>query len=294
MHRSAIGLIVLVMSVGDVEAAEDRAIVPAVARAVAILDALVANGGDPMSSTQLARQLNIPKSSTINLCRQLTTERLLRRVDGLYALGPKLTTLGAVCLASIDTVREFRDVCASRGPECDQTVKLATLGDHGDVIYLARHDSGRPSTLVIDVRVQQPAHCTATGKAMLACLSEPEFEHWISSRRNDFTRPTANSIGSESALRSVVRDAQVRGYAIDDEECIEGVFCVGTALGSRNTADDVLGLSFALLKQRASSERVAELADEVRLMALELAARLGNGYVPLSGRTTRKPPAVKR
>ena len=51
-------------------------------------------------------------------------------------------------------------------------------------------------------------------------------------------------------------DVRRDGYSIDDEECIEGVFCVGTAIANRRDQSNTLGLSVALLKQHASEKLV--------------------------------------
>jgi IclR family transcriptional regulator, blcABC operon repressor len=256
---------------------ERGALVPAIARAAAALDALLANAGDPMSLSDLARQLRIPKSSMSNICSQLVQERLLLRVDGMYRLGPKLAALGAVYLASVDVVREFQSICSERDPSPAATAKLAALGEHGEIVYLARHDVARPAGLSLDIRVQQPAHCTASGKAILASLPDEAVTRWLETSA-PLVRRTANSITDRQALWAVIAGARERGFAVDDEECIEGVVCVGTAISTKDDAGEPLGLSLALLKQHAVDSRLSALAAEVRRLALALVDRLGRGY----------------
>ena len=250
---------------------------PAIARGAAVMDALLGNAGDPMTLSQLARHLGVPKSSMANICTQLVEERLLLRVDGMYRLGPKLAALGAVYLASVDVVREFQSVCGERDPGSGATAKLASLGEHGDIVYLARHDISRPSVLTLDVRVQQPAHCTSAGKAMLASLPDEEISHWIK-EYSPLARQTANSITDSDGLWKAIAEARQRGSTVDNEECIDGIVCVGTAISTPNETGEVLGMSLVLLKQHASAERLAALTAEVRRLAGALADRLGNGY----------------
>jgi DNA-binding IclR family transcriptional regulator len=252
-------------------------LVPAVARAAAALDALLANAGDPMSLSDLARRLGVPKSSMSNICSQLVEERLLLRVDGMYRLGPKLAALGAVYLASVDVVREFQSICGERDPSLAATAKLAALGEHGEIVYLARHDVARPSGLSMDIRVQQPAHCTASGKAILASLPDEAVARWLEAF-SPLVRRTSKSITNGQALRAAIADARERGFAVDDEECIDGVFCVGTAISTKDDTGEVLGLSLVLLKQHAFEDRLGDLAAEVRRLSLALVDRLGRGY----------------
>jgi DNA-binding IclR family transcriptional regulator len=240
----------------------------------------MANAGEPMSLSDLARRVGVPKSSMANLCAQLVEERLLLRVDGMFRLGPKLATLGAVYLASVDVVREFQAVCAERDRSSAETAKLATLGEHGEIVYLARHDPPRPSGLTLDVRVQQPAHCTAAGKAMLASLPDRELVRWVE-QSVPLAMRTTKSLTDEEALWRAIREARQAGYAVDDEECIDGVVCVGTAMNTKDATGEVLGISIALLKQHAERRRLTALAGEVRHLAEQLVDRLRNGYTVL-------------
>ncbi len=255
-----------------------RSAVPAVRRAAAILDAIMNRQGGPMSITELSSQLRIPKSSTLNLCNELVESRLLRRIDGRYQLGPKLATLGAVYLASVDVVREFQDICSARSAELQETIKLAVLGDRGELVFLARHDAARSPGILMDVRVQQPAHCTASGKAMLSLLSARGLEQWLDGRTN-LVKLTPNSIGSADELRCQLEAVRDRCYATEDGECIEGVFCVGTAIGRAQDDEAIYGLSISMLRQRATRAHVARLAAELQSIGAELGKRLGDAYV---------------
>ena len=204
-----------------------------------------------------------------------------------YRLGAKLAQLGAVFLSSVDLVREFQDACITHNPPAGQTTKLAVLGDHGDTIYLSRHDPIRPASLIFDFGVQQPAHCTSSGKAMLACLPEEEFLAWSEERGE--RPPTRHSLGTLAALRDELEIIRTSGVAFDAEECHDGVFCVGTALANLNDPSDVLGLSFVILRQQATDEVVANLSSEITRIAEELSARLGGGYLTLSQLMGNKP-----
>jgi ribose transport system substrate-binding protein len=73
-------------------ASESR--VPAVSRAVAVLDDLARNG--PATLANLARRLTLPKSSLLGLCQALMEERLLTQdLSGRYTLGLAVAELAA-------------------------------------------------------------------------------------------------------------------------------------------------------------------------------------------------------
>lgn len=72
--------------------------VPAVARAVALLDAVVASENG-LTLSGIARGLEAPKSSVFNICEALVAERLLRRdASGRYRIGVRIAEFAAAQL----------------------------------------------------------------------------------------------------------------------------------------------------------------------------------------------------
>ena len=117
---------------------EDRSpLVPAVARAVAILDLVAVSGH--IGTNEIARQLNFPKSSTANICLELEEARLLVRRESGYALGRKLLELGGHYLQSVDALREYYDLCASLPILSRESSRIAIL-DGTDVLYLGKYE----------------------------------------------------------------------------------------------------------------------------------------------------------
>jgi DNA-binding IclR family transcriptional regulator len=114
-----------------------------------------------------------------------------------------------------------------------------------------------------------PATSTATGKAALASLDPRELD-----RRLDGV--TALAPASPRAHRSVdalLRDLEgvrARGYAIDDEETMEGVVCYGIAIPGRQPGEGPNAASITLLKVRATEERVPLLVADLRTLAERL------------------------
>jgi IclR family transcriptional regulator, blcABC operon repressor len=242
-----------------------ESLAPAVTRAAAILDVLGADGAVAYGPSELARRLGLPKSSIANICGTLADVGLLRRIGTGFALGRKLAELGGAYLAAMDLVQEFYEACRELPTGSDETVQLAVL-DGLEMTYLARHDGRQPVRLTSQIGRRLPATSTATGKAALAALSDPELER----RMAGLTMLPAYTPNAHRTVRDVMRDlvdVRSRGYSIDDEETIEGVVCYGIAIPGREPGEGPHAASITLLKARATTERVPALVADLRRLS---------------------------
>lgn len=239
---------------------------PAVTRAVAVLEELARRQG-PLSLTELARALDLAKSTVANLCSALEDSHMIRRVDGRWALGYKVVELGQGFLAGTDIVEEFRRATAKLTTASQETVLLAVL-DGMDVVYLARHDGTQPVRLASDIGRRMPAVVTALGKAMLASLPPAELDRRLATL-DELPLLTPRSHRSMDALRRDLDATRERGYAVDDEQNTEGVTCIGVAMpGSPQTPAAV---SATMLTVRVSTELRETVVRDLSDLARELA-----------------------
>ncbi|HEY8799368.1 MAG TPA: IclR family transcriptional regulator [Candidatus Limnocylindrales bacterium] len=254
-----------VAPIADDTGAEIESLAPAVTRAGAILDLLAENAREAAGPSELARRLGLPKSSIANICNALADIGLVRRIGTGFALGRKLAELGGAYLASVDQVQEFYEASRLLPTGSEETVQLAIL-DGLEMTYLARHDGRQPVRLTSQIGRRLPATVTATGKAALASLDEDELERRLATI---VALPvlTANSLGTLDALHADLATVRRRGYAIDDEETVEGVVCFGVMIPGRRPGDGPYAASITLLKVRATEERVPLLIDDLNLLA---------------------------
>jgi DNA-binding IclR family transcriptional regulator len=250
----------------DIEAAGSLA--PAVTRAAAILEALADSPIIPSGPSELARRLGLPKSSIANILNALADAGLVRRTGSGFALGRKLAELGGAYLAGIDLVQEFYDASRELPTASDETVQLAVLDDL-EMTYLARHDGRQQVRLTSGIGRRLPATVTATGKAAMAALDDRELERRLATV-TALPRLTPNSIATLDELRSDIARVRERGHAIDNEETVEGVICLGMAIPARRPGEGPYAASVTLLKARATDERVAALVDDLRLLMSRL------------------------
>lgn len=252
-------------AVGDANLAN---LVPAVTRSAAILSALAAAGRRPLSVSELARQLGLPKSSTANLCIALENERLLTRHEGGYLLGRRLVELGGAYLSSIDQVQEFYVACRDQPHVSKQTARVAVL-DGLDVLYLARYDGMQPIRLTANIGDRFPAHCTATGKALLARIDPVALDERLRGRHR-LEALTERSITDPAALRAELEKVRSLGYAMDDEETTPGVTCVAIAVPGFRTDSDPFAISVTTMTRLFDETLRAALLHELAVIGAAL------------------------
>jgi DNA-binding IclR family transcriptional regulator len=263
------------------DTAETESLAPAVTRAGAILDVLAERPGEAPGPSELARRLGLPKSSIANICNALADIGLVRRIGTGFALGRKLAELGGAYLASVDQVQEFYDACRLLPTGSEETVQLAVL-DQLEMTYLARHDGRQPVRLTSQIGRRLPATITATGKAALASLPPDELDRRLEGV-TVLPTFTSNSLGTVDALRADLDVVRRRGYAMDDEETVEGVVCYGVMIPGRRPFEGPYAASITLLKARATDERVPLLIADLHRLAASLSDPLRADQVRRDG-----------
>jgi DNA-binding IclR family transcriptional regulator len=104
-----------------------------------------------------------------------------------------------------------------------------------------------------------PAHCTSTGKAMLAELSTEQLHQLYPNE--ELPGLTARSIRSRSLLEKEIAAIRRRGYATSSEESEEGVSSIAVAFPiERSTLRLAFNAAVPVGRlQRADVQRIGEL-----------------------------------
>lgn len=270
---------------------EAESLAPAVTRAATLLGVLAENAGEPAGPSELARLLGIPKSSVANICAALADAGFVRRIGTGFALGRRLAELGGAYLTTVDQVQEFYEATRQLPNGTDETVQFAVL-DGLDVTYLARHDGRQQIRLTSGIGRRLPAVSTATGKAALASLDDRDLDRRLATL-TELPTSTPNAHRTVAELRDDLDEVRRRGYAIDDEENVEGVVCYGVVIPSRQPGEGPYAASITLLKARATPDRVPGVVEDLRWLAAELsdplrrADRTGGGRQSSSSSRSR-------
>lgn len=235
--------------------------VPAVARAVSLLD-LLARERRPMSMSGLAAALKLPRSSVHGLCGTLLDCGYLRRVDnGALQIGPGVMTLAAAFVASTHVAAEF-DALWREAPAPDETLILSVLNGP-DVVYVGVRNSARPLGLAFSLGMRLPAWVAGTGKAMLAWLPPDEVRALVPPGATDL-----------DALLAELAETRERGYAVDDGHVRDGVYSIAAPVLDA-AGRPVAGIAVCLNQATVDADKRERHQRLVTQAARTLSRRLG-------------------
>lgn len=199
-----------------------------VTRVLDILDA-VASAERPVSPTDIADQLSIPKASAHRLCSALEDYGYLQtRLSGRgLQSGYKLNKLAMGVLASAPLQAQRRAILTTLSQDIGETCNIA-VPDGSEMIYFDRAETHWPVRVNLQVGSRVPAFATAGGKMYLSSLPQSKRDKVIQNTR--LTRHTPNTLMSQSALKDELIATAERGYAMDNEEYIEGMVALAVAI----------------------------------------------------------------
>jgi IclR family acetate operon transcriptional repressor len=256
----------------------DRHSIQSVDRALYLLETIAEAGGEA-TLTELATRTGLNISTCHHLLATLIKRGFAMKVPGrrLYALGARIVYLGHACL-QVDLPRRAQPYLEAINQATGETVHLAAL--QGDAVVTLAVREARHAVRVDTGKIGkvEALHAISLGKAILAWLPEDEIRRILA---GDLKRYTEHTITELPALLESLRIVRRNGYAIDREEYLPGVICVGAAI--RDQAGTVIGaISASTPTMRATDEHVALMRDEICGATRALSAEFGE---PQAGAT---------
>jgi len=253
-------------------------------RGLRIIESIAAINGSA-TLAEIARKTSLPRSTAHHLLHALVEFGYLLQ-DGdarTYTLAPKLFRL----TGNTWTKEQLAEIAMPFLDELSRLTgegtSLAVLRD-GIVTIIAKREPEGPVRVVQEVGARRPVYCTAVGKALAASLPEPELAGII--RRTVFDRLTPNTITTIGAFRQELARIRSTGFALDNEEHVEGIRCIATSVRD-HTGEVRASLCVVGPKNRMPQRRLAEIREPLAAVAANLSARLGHGSTERIGERTR-------
>lgn len=246
----------------------ERILSPSVSRAIQVIERL---SSGPSSLTELSRELDIPKSTLHGILTTLAAHdwikiegRTLRQSKGLFR---------AVLRYSRNELLKptFLEIGQRIVGETGETTFLGVL-EGESILHMARVDGTASLRYVAQEGEYAPAHASALGKVLLADMPTEQVTQLFESA----TLPalTPHSVTELNDLLSDLPEIQAQGYALDQGEVSEGLYCVAAPIRDASGAA-IASVALAAPEFRFQ-EHVSKYVSQIRQAATEISMRLGH------------------
>jgi DNA-binding IclR family transcriptional regulator len=209
--------------------------VQVIARAAQILRAL---GEEPDGLTPMVvgERLGLARSTVHRILTALEQEELVASERGRYVIGPAIDHLAHSAQARF--VAAVAPYLALLSSEVGETVQLC-IRDDENVLVVAQVPSGQELRVVGTIGALRPLHATASGKALLAELSNEAIERLLPAELTTYTELT---ITDRSTLVADLAEVRASGVATTREELSIGVCSLGAVVHHTSVGSAAIAL----------------------------------------------------
>jgi DNA-binding IclR family transcriptional regulator len=225
-----------------------------------ILDFL-ASSNQPQALTKIAQATDLTNSTALKI---LDTLQLIGYVHKdpetkKFKLGSGLIKFANSVMNELDIKNVAQGFLEELQESTGETVHLGIL-DNNSVVYVTKIDSKSPIILYSQIGKKIPLYCSAMGKAILADSTDEEVHQYLS--ENLLIKKTPKTITTQKGFMEEIFKIRKLGYAFDDGEHEEEVFCVGASI-TRN------GKNFGAISVSTPKYRLTDLTIENTIKAVQ-------------------------
>ncbi|SCB17844.1 IclR family transcriptional regulator [Cupriavidus alkaliphilus] len=219
----------------------------------------------------LVEETGLPKPTLHRMLQQLEAAGLIQRNgDGRqYGTGLRLRRLAENLLLNSTSHGARHMVLRRLVEEVGESCNLTAFSG-GEVLYLDRVETAAPLRFYLHPGSRVPAHCSATGKLFLAQLAPAQRQRLLANV--ELERYTQNTLTDHAQLESELERVKRDGYAMDYEEFLPGLVCIGVLVPAADGGKSNLGLALQAPVMRVSRDKAVQLLPALQRAAAALAA----------------------
>jgi len=238
------------------------------ARGLAILE-LFSSERVALSTTEVAEGVDVSRAAARRLLLTLQELGYVNSNGRVFWLTPKVLAIGRGLLAANSVWNMAAGEVVKLADENNEPCSISIL-DGLDIIFVCRDATRRIFTSRLVVGDRLPAHCSASGKVLLAAVKPDAVRERIGAAPLIARAP--NTLTDPDKLMDELSRIRAQGWAVADDEMEEGTISIAVPI---RAADGrvVAAMSLASHKMRLS---LSDLIDNSLSNLQEAAARVGD------------------
>lgn len=239
-------------------------------RAIRIIDILARKG--PLGVRALAKEAALPAASVLRILADLAAESVVEQAGGDWDLSFRLIQLGGLQLDRVEIAKLARPFCNRIAERTGETVNVVVRSGDGAVcIEKVRGATGMQLDWPVGLR--GPLYCGGSAKAMLAFMPRQDRDRILAAPLPALTEYT---ITRPAALERELERIRARGYAIDNQEVVIGIWCCAVPILDRD-GHAVAAISITGPTPKAAGKDVLALRDMLNEPCSAISRRIGYG-----------------
>jgi IclR family transcriptional regulator, KDG regulon repressor len=247
--------------------------VPALDKCVGILS-LLAESEKALGISDISNALGYHKSTVFNTVYTLLDLGVLEgNSEGKFRFGARLYSLVRAAAKGSDLVSSIRPYLQEVNEKTGLSAFLGIRSGSRAVI-VDKVDSHLDIKVSSETGMRIPLLAGAGGKVLLSQLSDAEIDSIVS--ENKLKKSTPSSFVNKRGCREIIKKVRQEGFAIDDEEYIEGVRALAVPL--RLNRDNLQAAIWVMgLKSQIKDESLPLYKSMLKKIAKKIEDRLWNG-----------------
>lgn len=227
--------------------------------------------------SDIARQIGLHKSSVSRLVATLEAQRVVERNPHTdrVSLAPGLIAIAAPMINQMGISQASRQRMARLAEASGETVNLS-IWDGREGISIDQTLGPSAITHYAAPGQNNPAHCTATGKVLMAFASEADQAAIL---QGPLARYTDRTITDAATLRKELQRARETGTAVNRAEFSEDAGAVAAIVRTVN-GQPAIALAITVPMYRFGKARERKLLELVRDAARDISGYVGTVPTP--------------
>ncbi len=245
--------------------------VQSIDRAVAILDCFSEEKKE-LRLSEISERLGLNKSTVHGIISTLKYHGFISQDEETqkYKLGIRFVEFGDLVINSMNIRNAAMPVIDAVCERIEETVHIAML-DGLDVVWIEKRECTKSIKTSTKIGARLPAYTTADGKIIICYQNKDKIKNYLPKRIPQYTK---NTITNKGEFIKKLEEMKKNGYAIDNEEYVEGLKCVAAPIFDHN-GKVRFSLSTTGPAFRMDEERIKELIVIIKEAANEISHRIG-------------------